>query len=95
MQVVSNTLKWTYHYAYSKSTGRHCCLWCTIPYSEIKVPLDQSGTIPQRFIETIRQDHENFLNEGKGDIKKAKLYNNCIAEPLVDISLEKVAFMQL
>ena len=70
--------------------GRHCCLWCTITYGEMKVPLQQRGSFPPRSVEGLRQDHQRFIQEGKGNIRKAKLFNNSIGEPLIDIPLEKV-----
>ena len=74
--------------------GRHCCLWCLIPQTQLKVPLSQRGRFPSRSLDLLRADHERFLASG-GNLKDAKLYNNSIGIPLLSIPLEKVNYVQV
>ena len=69
--------------------GRHCCLWCTIRNTELKVPLSERGRSPLRSLQSMEQDHQKFLNAG-GVLKKANEYNNVIGTALLPIPLEKV-----
>lgn len=71
--------------------GRHCCLWCCIASSELKKPPEKLVHTPlKRTLETLKEDHRRFLTEGKGNLKKAKEYNNCINEPFFDIPIDQV-----
>ena len=70
-------------------TGRHCCLWCLITQSDLKTPLEKRGRFPVRSVQSLRDDYRRFTESG-GNLKHAKLFNNCIGEPLFNISLEKV-----
>lgn len=70
-------------------TGRHCCLWCLITQSDLKIPLEKRGRFPERSVQSLREDNHRFTESG-GNLKHAKLFNNCIGEPLFNISLEKV-----
>ena len=69
--------------------GRHCCLWCTIPSSQLKVPLQQRGRFPARSLETLKSDYADFVSTGY-DPKQAKECNNVIGEYIFDIPLENV-----
>jgi len=69
--------------------GRHCCLWCTIRNTQLKVPLHTRGRLPSRSLESLRADHQRFLDAG-GNLKKAKEFNNAIAEPFFSIPLQNV-----
>ena len=50
----------------------------------LKVPLRQRGSFPLRSVEMMKQHNQSFLQDGGGDIY------NYIAEPLVNIPLDKV-----
>ena len=72
--------------------GRHCCLWCTIPSSQLKVPLQRRGRFPARTLETLRSDLAAFASVGY-DPKQAKECN-VIGEYIFDIPLENVLFIE-
>lgn len=73
----------------SNSLGRHCCLWCTIPSSALKIPLKTRGNYPLRSLASLESDHASFLATGS-DPKMAKECNNVIGTYLLDIPLEYV-----
>ena len=60
-------------------------MWCTIRNTQLKVPLNTRGRLPSRSQESIREDHQRFLDAG-GDIRKAKDFNNAIGEPFFNPS---------
>lgn len=70
--------------------GRHCCLWCTVTYSDLQKPLSARGKSPARTLATMEQDYLEFLSKGSGDINKAKDFNNVIRPPIFDIPLDMV-----
>ena len=70
--------------------GRHCCLWCTITSSKLAIPLATRGRQPAGTLQSLASDHASFLENGGGDLKKAKQYNNTIGETLLDIPLDNV-----
>ena len=41
-------------------------------------------------LDSMLLDHQRFMEEGRGDLKKAKLFNNCIEYPLFNIPLSQV-----
>ncbi len=86
--------------------GRHCCLWCTISSTTMQLPLT-STPLPQdrqenathrnlstlRTLETLTTNHTNFLQEGGGNLKKAKEFNNVIYTRFFNIPLDQVRFI--
>ena len=70
--------------------GRHCCLWCLIAHNDMKVPLSERGRSQYRSLKVIKSDLHSFLTEGRGDLKKAKFFNNAISEHFFDIDIEEV-----
>ena len=71
-------------------TGRHCCLWCKICSSDLKIPLATRGHSTARSLQSLQTDHERFMQETSGNIKRAKEYFNCIGKPFFDIPIEQV-----
>ena len=70
------------------SAGRHCCLWCLIPASYLKVTLGAQGRYQAQNLESLKADHKRFLDAG-GNVKRA---NNVIGEYFFDIPLEQVQY---
>ena len=71
-------------------SGRHCCLLCNATYSEIqKCPAEQSDKITERTLETLKTKLAEFQAAG-GIIGNAKLFDNVIHEPIVNIPLDQV-----
>jgi hypothetical protein len=58
-------------------------------------PRSERGRSPARTLQGIREDHQRFLTEGKGNIKKAKLFNNVISEHFFDIAVEEVLYVHV
>ena len=69
--------------------GRHNCLWCTIRSTDLKAPLHVRGHSSPRSLESIREDNQRFVNAGN-NLKRAKEFNNAIAEPFFSIPLDQV-----
>lgn len=74
--------------------GRHNCLWCTIRSSDLKTPLQVRGRSPARSLESLRSDHQKFVNAGS-QLKQAKEFNNAIHEPFFDIPLDQVSILSM
>lgn len=70
-------------------SGRHCCLWCLITSSDLKIPLSQRGHFLLRSLDSLQKDHQRYLSAG-GDIRKAKYHNNVLGPAFFNIPLEKV-----
>lgn len=70
--------------------GRHCCLWCEIIGDKLVVPRGERGRSSSRTLQRLRDDHQRFLVNGGGDIKKAKFYNNAITKYFFDIPINSV-----
>lgn len=70
--------------------GRHCCLWCTVTYTNLQEPLAKRGKSSLRTLATLEQDYDSFLTQGKGNINLAKDYNNVIRPPIFSIPLDMV-----
>ena len=66
-------------------------MWCKICSSDLKLPLVVRGRSDNRTLHNLKEDHEKFITEGSGDLKKAKLYYNCISEPFFDICIDQVS----
>ena len=62
-------------------------LWCLVHRDEIQVKPDDRGQAVARDISQLKLDLERFMNEGKGDKKKASLYHNVINLMLIDINI--------
>ena len=69
--------------------GRHNCLWCTVRSSDLRVPLRLRGRSPARSLESLKSDHQRFVEAGS-NIKNAKEFNNAIREPFFSIPLDQV-----
>ena len=49
------------------------------------------GPFPPRTLQTLEADYSNFIANGS-DLKKAKLFNNVIDEPLFKVPINQVNF---
>ena len=88
----------------NSNLGRHCCLWCTITYSQIQKSPEklreerrkakQPEETPLRDLEMLKVDYNKLQVECGGDISKAKEYNNVIMPYLLDIPLDMVSYTQ-
>ena len=56
----------------------------------MKTPPSQQPPFPERTLEHIKQEHQRFMEAG-GNLKDAKKFHNCIAEPLFDIPINNVS----
>ena len=56
----------------------------------IASPPSQQPPFPERTLEHIKQEHQRFMEAG-GNLKDAKKFHNCIAEPLFDIPIDNVS----
>ncbi len=65
-------------------------MWCHIKRKDMGTPLAKRGYNTPRTLESLRADHSRYMTIGGGNLKKAKLFNNCIEEPFFDIPLEQV-----
>ena len=70
--------------------GRHCCLFCTVTYTDLQQPLSVRGRSPPRSLETLQHDLQDFTEKGNGDLNRAKEFNNVIGPTLLDIPLDMV-----
>lgn len=72
------------------NVGRHCCLWCLITSSQLKLPPSSRGPVSLWTTESICTDYEGFEKSGK-KIKEAKNHNNVIEKPFfISIPLSQV-----
>lgn len=69
--------------------GRHCCLWCEVQLSQLKLTSTASGTIPRRTLESIKKNCSEFLASG-ANLKKVKEFMNVAYQPFLDIPLTQV-----
>ncbi|CAH1266636.1 Hypp3462 [Branchiostoma lanceolatum] len=77
-------------YGISGACGVHPCLWCEETKTGIRQPKSERQTCPKRTLDSLHSDHKRFLEEGQGNIKKAKNFKNVIAPPMFDIPLNQV-----
>ncbi|KAI8481626.1 hypothetical protein Bbelb_406270 [Branchiostoma belcheri] len=77
-------------YGISGACGVHPCLWCEETRSRIQLPKSERQTCPKRTLESLSSDYNRFLEEGQGNIKKAKNFKNVIAPPMFEIPLNQV-----
>ena len=75
--------------------GRHCCLWCLATSEELKKPPESRPNVQLRDLDGIQSDHQRFMTEGHGDLRKAKLFNNAIQPHFFDIPLSQVILGQV
>ncbi len=45
-----------------------------------------------RSLQTLNQDHTRFLEDGQGNLKKAKEFNNVIGTPFFNIPIDHVRY---
>lgn len=74
--------------------GRHCSLWCEITADKLSEPRKERGRYPARTLQWLQQDHQRFMEEGGGNLKKAKLFNNVISKHFFDIPIDSVCTIQ-
>ena len=88
-----------YYFNYLLNTtmhvGRHRCLYCLINQDSLIIPREERRQQEDRVdlprsLEGIQADHKRFLEEGKGNIKLAKQYNNVIGPHFWDVELSHV-----
>ena len=72
-----------------RTAGRHCCLWCHIKSSYLKIPLSDRGRSPDRIHQNLKSD-DKFLQAG-GNIKNANHFNNVMDKAMFDIPLTQVS----
>jgi hypothetical protein len=58
--------------------------------TQIQEPPLQRGRSSPRTVDTLKQDYQNFLTKGNGDVNKAKEYNNVIRPPIFHIPIDGV-----
>lgn len=73
----------------SAFVGRHCCLWCTTEYSEMKKSPKDRKPSKQRSLENMEASLKAFKASG-GNINKAKEFDNVIKEPFMKVPLSQV-----
>ena len=75
----------------SGAQGTHPCLYCTASKGQIHMPpAFCDGNITQRSLTEIRQDYRRYVRSGKKKTT-AKLHNNVIRKPIVEVDLNQVA----
>ena len=47
------------------------------------------GPCIRRTLDSMLLDHQRFMEESRGDVTKAKLFNNCIEYPFFNIPLSQ------
>lgn len=58
-------------------------------------PRAERGRQTLRNLEGLQADHQAFLTAGRGDLKRAKEYNNVIEEYFMDIDIDHVSITNL
>ena len=59
----------------------------------MRIPLSSRGDFTRRTVQGMIDDHERFV-KARGDVRKAKEHNNCIAKPFFDIPISQVLLLQ-
>ncbi|XP_078699179.1 uncharacterized protein LOC144926373 [Branchiostoma floridae x Branchiostoma belcheri] len=77
-------------YGLSGACGHSPCLWCYITQAEIADWEERRIHVPPRTLDNLAADHQRFMQEGKGNIKKAKLYSNVIAPVMFNVPVDQV-----
>ena len=70
-------------------TGRHCCLWCSIPSDQLKVPR-RKRVVTTRTLDTLTQKFREYEDKG-GNLKLAKFCDNVIGKRFFNIPLTQVS----
>lgn len=78
-----------YMYGLSGASSRHPCLWCLVTSEEMQLPSCERLHVLRRTLNSIKEDFQRFTDDGM-DLKRAKLFNNCIDEVFFDIDLSQV-----
>lgn len=65
-------------------------MYCTITKDEMKIKREDRGLSNKRTLKNIKEDFRKFTEDGSGDLKYAKIYNNAIEENLFDIEIDQV-----
>ena len=71
----------------SGAAGIHPCLWCNTTRSNMQKPQHLRLEVPQRSLESIKQDFKRFQRLGQGKRKLASKFNNVCNLPIWDIPL--------
>ena len=78
-------------YGLSGASGRHPCLWCHITKDKLAVPLSERvNMFTPRSLESLKNDHRNFVYTYNSNLAKTKLANNVISSVFFDIPLENI-----
>ena len=78
-------------YGLSGASGRHPCLWCHITKDKLAIPLSERvDMFTPRSLESLKNDHRNFVDTYNSNLAKAKLTNNVISCVFFDIPLENI-----
>ena len=64
--------------ANSCTIGRHCCLFWQIDSKSLSIPRQEQGTHRDCTLQTLQDDFSGFTR-ARGNIKKAKMFNNVIS----------------
>lgn len=74
-------------------------MWCDFTSTTMQLPLSSvplqenvthRSPSSLRSLDSLSGDYARFLTEGRGDLKKAKEYNNVISAPFFKIPLDQV-----
>lgn len=77
------------HNIFFCNLGRHSCLWCEITQAEMALPKSEREASTLRTLETLIADNLKFKKAGSPH-SKAKLYNNAIRPPIINIPIDQV-----
>ncbi|XP_019626641.1 PREDICTED: uncharacterized protein LOC109471732 isoform X1 [Branchiostoma belcheri] len=78
--------------------GTYPCLWCEIQRTSIKLPQEERGedrTPADRTTLTLEANHNAFMQEAGGDIRKAKSFRNVIAPSMLEVPINQVCLPAL
>ncbi|XP_078682183.1 uncharacterized protein LOC144916734 [Branchiostoma floridae x Branchiostoma belcheri] len=66
-------------YGLSGACGTHPCLWCQVSKVDMKKAKNQRQQSPARTLTEMAEHHRQFRENGQGELRKAKEYQNVIA----------------
>uniref|UniRef100_A0A1X7UZU3 Uncharacterized protein n=1 Tax=Amphimedon queenslandica TaxID=400682 RepID=A0A1X7UZU3_AMPQE len=78
-------------YGLSGASGRHCCLWCTIPSDKLKIDKatrHSENTIAPRSLTSLSQKYQEFVTAGF-NLKRAKFFNSVIGKAFFNIPISQ------